>query len=316
MSCSGDAKTVAEPPTLTGKQALVVGGTAGIGRGIAVHLANKGCNVTIMGRSQERGAQVVEEMQKLTPEGKYSFMKTDAMLLATAEKTAQAWAAETKKLDYLALIAGIGSMAGRNETKEGLSDKMAIHYYGRVAYVNTLLPLLRQSEDGRVLTVLSAGMHSPYTEYKDKPDLKTNFSLSNCANSTGMYNDIAMDSLSRENPNVTFTHACPGFVDSNWGTELPWILRGPVRFLQLFGTSPAKCATVMCKAFTDPDKKTGFHLLSHTGEAAKPTKLHEQARESVWEHTCSVLARVLGEDHMNIGPASAANTAEKEADNN
>ena len=40
----------------------------------------------------------------------------------------------------------------------------------------------------------------------------------------GFYNDLGLDSFARqpENKNVTFIHAAPGFVNTNWGTELPW----------------------------------------------------------------------------------------------
>ena len=40
------------------KKALVVGGTSGIGRGIAEFLAGKGCSVTIAGRNEVMGQQV------------------------------------------------------------------------------------------------------------------------------------------------------------------------------------------------------------------------------------------------------------------
>jgi hypothetical protein len=45
----------------------------------------------------------------------------------------------------------------------------------------------------------------------------------------GFYNDIALDSLARENPNIAFVHAAPGLVASNWGTELNFFLRGIAR---------------------------------------------------------------------------------------
>ena len=43
-----------------------------------------------------------------------------------------------------------------------------------------------------------------------------------------------MDALSRDpaNAGVTFAHAAPGFVATNWGTDLPWAMRAVVRCLQ------------------------------------------------------------------------------------
>jgi 3-oxoacyl-[acyl-carrier protein] reductase len=46
-------------------RALVIGGTSGIGYGIARSLAKEGCNVTISGRSKERGEEIVRELKEL-----------------------------------------------------------------------------------------------------------------------------------------------------------------------------------------------------------------------------------------------------------
>ena len=49
---------------LTGRIALVTGGTRGIGRGIAVALASAGAKVIITGRGAAHGAAVVSELEK------------------------------------------------------------------------------------------------------------------------------------------------------------------------------------------------------------------------------------------------------------
>ena len=49
--------------TLEGSTALVTGATAGIGRAVALQLGQLGAEVIIHGRSAERGAEVVQEIQ-------------------------------------------------------------------------------------------------------------------------------------------------------------------------------------------------------------------------------------------------------------
>jgi NAD(P)-dependent dehydrogenase (short-subunit alcohol dehydrogenase family) len=49
--------------TLEGSTALVTGATAGIGRAVALQLAQLGAEVIVHGRSAERGAKVVQEIQ-------------------------------------------------------------------------------------------------------------------------------------------------------------------------------------------------------------------------------------------------------------
>ena len=63
-----------------------------------------------------------------------------------------------------------------------------------------------------------------------------NYSVANVANAAGFYNDLWLDhfaSLDHDrNNNVNFVHAAPGFVNTNWGTELSAPLRLFVRLLQ------------------------------------------------------------------------------------
>ncbi len=48
---------------VAGRRAVVVGGTAGIGKGIALRLSQAAIDVTIVGRNKAAGAEIVAAMQ-------------------------------------------------------------------------------------------------------------------------------------------------------------------------------------------------------------------------------------------------------------
>eukprot|EP00899_Mesostigma_viride_P024572 jgi/Mesvir1/529/Mv11390-RA.1 len=274
---------------LAGKIALVSGGTSGIGRGIAKRLAQANASVIVCGRNSTAGEEIVNEMREVFPEGKHRFIKLDAAEIRNVEKFSEEFRKEYTSLHYLVITHGIATMQGRTETREGIDVKLALHYYSRVSMIRCLLPLLQATagagEDVRVLSVLSGGVHKPYTNWADL-ELRSSYSLVNAAHAAGFYNDLALDQLARDNPQLTFIHAAPGAVRTNWGSDFPALVRGPVRFLQLFLKSPEDCAENMCFGLFADEHKGGFRLLAADGSATTATKEHtDDARKKVWDHT-------------------------------
>lgn len=198
-------------------RALVIGGTSGIGFGVARSLAREGYNVTISGRSQERGEECVRELRQIANNSnlEFDFVPCNSFLIKNIKTMTDNYQQKYNSLDVLVLTQGMATIQGLTETTEGIDEKLALHYYGRFAYIQFLLPLLRKSTNSaKVLTVLSGGVHSPYPHYTTDPMLKTNYSLANAANAAGFYNDLMVDKLSEdtENSNITFIHSAPGFV--------------------------------------------------------------------------------------------------------
>lgn len=278
--------------SLRHKYAIVVGGTSGIGHGIALRLAQAGANVTIVGRS-ERG--IVDEMKSASPEGSQSnhkFVPVNAFLLSSVRHAVANIVASHERVDYLVQSQGMATIQGFTPSpEEGLDQKLSLHVYSRAMFCRELLPLLAKSDDPRSLTVLSAGVHSAYSAYKSDPELSLGgYGIKNAADAAGFYNDILADKFSEENPKVAFMHAAPGFVSTRWGTEMPSVIRWAVRALQVFGRSKEDCAEYMVSGLTNPDYKGGFHLLDQYGAAtAKVTSLHEEAKNFVFDHIMKVL---------------------------
>jgi hypothetical protein len=205
-------------------------------------------------------------------------------------------------------------MNGRTETDEGIDNKLALHYYGRMLFIRQLGDKLKQTalqetdNDVRVLSILSGGKHGSYTDVTDL-DLKRNFSLPNAANAAGFYNDLALDHLARDDAylatadsaagdkrGISYIHAYPGFVKTPWGKDFPWYMKFPLRLVQQLATSPEDCAKQLVEhAIVGPERRgQGFHVMGEKGQVGKVTKDHStELREKVWEHTNELIDKAL-----------------------
>lgn len=300
------AQAASQDVWLSPRRAVVVGATSGIGQGLALRLAEAGCGVMVVGRSPDRGQALVEELRRRAAEKAaeqgaeceekaYSFRQLDAFSLPDCRQLAN----EIQKeggLDYLVLTQGMATMQGYTPTpveKGGLDEKLTLHYYSRALLMTALAPLLQCSSDGRCLSVLSGGVHSAYANYAEDPELAKGYSLTKAANCAGFYNDIAVEKLSEEYQGVSFIHACPGFVATSWGTEMPWLVKRLVRALQRFGRSKEDAGEYLFRSlYHEEFSEGGCYIVNEFGEKTqKFTALQAEAKDAVWARTKEVLSR-------------------------
>ena len=255
MAALQAAKQVNSGLNLVNKHAVVVGGTAGIGRGIATRLVRASCSVTIVGRESSRSKALMKELEQIASEKgsekpRLNFVPCDCFLLKNVQSCVNTLNEQRKDsgIDYLVMSQGMATLQGFTPSKEEhLDQKLTLHVWSRVNFALGLLPSLKKSKDPRVLTVLSAGVHAPFKGYKSDIELSQgSYSLKNAADAGGFYNDIFVDKYSEENKEITAMHVAPGFVATNWGTEMPAPLRAIIRVLQsCCGRSKADCAEFM-----------------------------------------------------------------------
>jgi len=282
---------------MSGKFALCVGGTSGIGNALARKFAKNNINVIVLGRNEVAGNKLVESMKQDNKNGIFEFHHCDAFLMKNIRITCGMLKNKLPMLNYCVFTQGIVSMDNRVETSEGIDKKLALHYYGRMQFIEELLPLLRAGaelrQDAKVVSVLSAGEHQPYLHQSDLA-LRRNYTLSDAANAAGFYTDLSLDNYSRDlpaNEGVSFLHVHPGNVRTNWGSDLGLVHRVLSKLIQAGAMSPEKCADKMSlPLFSEHVARGGFYIISKTGEPAHTTAAHGPVwREQVANHTLEVL---------------------------
>ena len=287
--------------SLKGKTAIVTGGTSGIGQGVAVRLASAGSSVYIVGRDSVRAEAVLLTMERLkdpSASQTFKFIKCDCFSLAAVADCCQSMSSSLSSvggtIDYLVLCHGMATIQGFTKVEEtGLDEKLTLHVWSRASFMLNLKSKMTKSEDSRVATVLSAGVHKFYEKAVEDKELKKTYSIKNAADIAGTYNDVMIDSMSKdcrggEFSGIKFIHSAPGFVKTRWGTEMPFALRMVIRLLQNLGRSKEDCAEYIMSALTAPSyqSKTNAVRVDEYGQEICPPEgfgaNHDQKREELW----------------------------------
>jgi NAD(P)-dependent dehydrogenase (short-subunit alcohol dehydrogenase family) len=140
---------------LTGKRALVTGGTKGIGGAIALDLAQQGMDVVINGRAQDAEAeQLLAKIQETGRQG--VFLAADMASPDDARRCVQASIQQLGGLDVLVHSAG-GPSPGKIEdiTAEQWTDAFDVHVHAAFHLCQEALPELRKNSEGAIIFISS-----------------------------------------------------------------------------------------------------------------------------------------------------------------
>jgi NAD(P)-dependent dehydrogenase (short-subunit alcohol dehydrogenase family) len=125
---------------ISGKIALITGGTTGIGRATAQLLHSAGARVAITGRNPDTLAAARRELP-----AEIAVLEADARSLSDATRLAGEIEQRFGKLDILFLNAGIAQLAPFEAVTEAFYDEhMNVNVKGVVFTLQKLLPLLGQ----------------------------------------------------------------------------------------------------------------------------------------------------------------------------
>jgi 3-oxoacyl-[acyl-carrier protein] reductase len=145
---------------LTGKTALVVASSQGLGKAIAEQLVLEGANVMITSRSEKKLKEVAEQLQSYN-KGKVAYVKADITRKEDIENLIQKTVETFHSIDLLVNNAG-GPPAGTFETisDEDWYKAFELNLLSYIRIIREALPHLKKN-GGKIINIASSSIKEP-----------------------------------------------------------------------------------------------------------------------------------------------------------
>jgi len=147
--------------TLTGKAALVCGSSQGIGKAIAIELAQLGAHVTLLARNASRLEEVRKELETV-PGQQHGVLVADFSQPQAVQAVVQQHV--DKGHTFQILINNTGGPSGGPLTEalpEAFIQALQMHLICNQLLVQIVLPGMKESGYGRIIQVISSSVKEP-----------------------------------------------------------------------------------------------------------------------------------------------------------
>lgn len=153
-------------PDLSGKRAVVTGGSDGIGLRIAGRLAAAGAEVILPVRSLDKGERALAAVRAETPVARVSLRMLDLSSLESVATLGETLRSEGAPIHLLINNAGVMTPPSRQTTVDGFEVQFGTNHLGHFALVGHLLPLLREGR-ARVTSQVSVAANEGAINWDD-----------------------------------------------------------------------------------------------------------------------------------------------------
>jgi NAD(P)-dependent dehydrogenase (short-subunit alcohol dehydrogenase family) len=141
---------------LTGRAAVVTGGTKGLGRAMAAGLASAGADVMIVSRTAAEASATAAEIARDYGRRAIGF-RADVTVPAEAEAMAAAVVREFGRIDILINSAGVNIRGPIEElTPEQFQQVMTVNVTGTWLACRAVVPHMKRAGSGRIINLSSA----------------------------------------------------------------------------------------------------------------------------------------------------------------
>ncbi len=139
---------------------LITGANSGIGKQAAIQLAQAGFHVIIVSRSGERGQTALSEIKEIADSVDVELLQID---MSSKKSILEASKGLNQRLECLDVLIHNGadfdiSRKQPEKSVDGIETIWATNHIGPILLTNSLMHLIKKSNQGRIITIASQGL--------------------------------------------------------------------------------------------------------------------------------------------------------------
>ena len=150
----------------TDKVFIVTGPTSGLGKETSIVLARKNATVIMAARDLKKAESVKKEILNENKNAKIDIQELDLCSLESINSFTETINKKYKALDVLINNAGIMACP-YSKTKDGFEIQMGTNHLGHFALTGLLLPLIKKTENSRIVNISSIAHKSGNIDFED-----------------------------------------------------------------------------------------------------------------------------------------------------
>lgn len=218
---------------MSNKIALITGGTSGFGTVILKHLAQRGYDILILGRSVEKLEQRKKELSSKYPDINIDNIICNLSSFTSVVNACKLIKSKYTRIDLLIFNAGLWNFEFK-ESEDKIEETLQANLLSHLLILKSLTSLLPRGEESKVIFTAS-GLHQGEINFSDL-EFRKNFSGFKAYRQSKLAIILLTRWLSKqkENQGISFYCVHPGMVNTNLGKNANWLSR---LIFKLMGTS-------------------------------------------------------------------------------
>jgi retinol dehydrogenase 14 len=270
---------------MAGKNALVTGGTGGIGKATAIGLSALGARVGITGRNLDRAEAAAADITRQTGNPLVDVFVADMSAQADVRRLAADVLDRYPRIDVLVNNVG-GFWAHRHVTADGLEHTFALNHLAPFLLTNLLLERLKASAPARVVTVSSGAQAKGRLDFDDLQSARS-YSGQRAYSQSKLANVMFTYELARrlEGSGVTATAVHPGVTRTDFGAEdQAWYFTKGSSVARRFMKSPAQGADtpIYLASSAEVEGVSGRYFANRKAEDSNKASYDTEAAARLW----------------------------------